>query len=143
VSLLRDAADDPDPWRGLCGFLERSLELQSENCALSDLVLNTPEGLGRVMQIRSRLMPLGTRLVERARESGRLRPDFAPQDLPMLQLMLRPLLYGARDVEPELWRRYLPILLQGLLADPAPPAPLEQPPLAFDQIDVVMSAAKR
>jgi AcrR family transcriptional regulator len=142
VALMHEAVADPDPWRGLTGFFERSLELQSKNSGLNELVLNNPEGFDRMGRIRSRLMPLGIQLVQRARASGQLRSDFEPQDLPIVQLMLRPLIDGAREIDPGLWRRYLQIFIQGLRADPQPPAPLSQPPLSHDDVDAVMSAAK-
>ena len=143
VGLMQSALADADPWRGLTGFLEDALALQASNCGLKDLILDRAEGSQRVGRIRARLAPLGARLVERAQDSGQLRADVEPQDLPMIQLMLRPLIDGARDLDPELWRRYLEILLQGLRADPGAPAPLRHPPLGFEALDTVMSAAKR
>ncbi|HWF55305.1 MAG TPA: TetR/AcrR family transcriptional regulator [Solirubrobacteraceae bacterium] len=142
VALMQAAIADPDPWHGLTGFLEGALELQSHDLALKDLVLDTPEGMKRVCRIRSRLMPLGIELVRRAHASGQLRADIGPTDIPMIQLMVMNVIDGAREVDPQLWRRYLQIVLQGLRADPGPPAPLEIPPLQHDAVDRVMSATK-
>src|SRR5437667_9910090 len=46
VGLMETAAADPDPWRGMTGFLEHALELQSPDFALKDLVLSSPAGFG-------------------------------------------------------------------------------------------------
>lgn len=60
----------------------------------------------------------------------------------MLQVMFGAAIDGARGIEPELWRRYLEIVVQGLRADPSPPEPLEVAPVAPEQVDAVMAAAK-
>src|SRR5581483_188404 len=50
--LMRTAAADPDPWRGLTGFLYGSLELQAHDRALSDLVLGAPLADERIAAMR-------------------------------------------------------------------------------------------
>jgi AcrR family transcriptional regulator len=142
VDLMQRALDDPDPWNGLVSFLEGALELQSRNFALKDLILGTSEGLDSICKLRDRLLPLGQRLIRRAQDAGELRPDFEPSDMPLIQLMVSAIIDGARDVDPELWRRFLQIVLQGLRANPTPPKPLPHPALPHDQIQTVMSRAK-
>ncbi len=140
VALTETALQDPDPWHGLTVFLEQALELQAQDRAFKELVLAAPEGLERIARIRERMLPLISELVSRARESGQLRPDVEWTDIPIMQLMLGTAIDCARDLAPELWRRYLQIILQGLRADPMPPAPLAVAPLASEQIDRAMSA---
>jgi AcrR family transcriptional regulator len=142
VGLMEDAAADPDPWRGLTGFLRRNLELQARDRAFREIIVGTPEGAQRVQQIRARMFPLGEQLVQRAKESGALRADFDASDIPMMFLMLTTVLDAAREVEPELWQRYLEVFIQGLRATPAPPEPLATPALEGDQVPCVMSAFK-
>src|SRR6266540_3571783 len=121
VGLMNAALDDPDPWQGFAGFLERALELQAADRGLRELVLGAPGGFERVAQLRAQLYPLGERLVQRAREAGQLHAECEAQDIAVLQLMLGLVIDVAQDVEPELWRRYLGIVFQGLRADPGPP----------------------
>ena len=142
VALMEDALKDPDPWRGLTGFLRRNLELQTRDRAFREIVMGTPEGAQRVGQIRERMFPLGGRLVQRAKDAGALRADFQQADFPILVLMLTAIVDAAREVEPELWRRYLEIVIQGLRADPTPPDPFSKPPLGRDQVPNVMAAFK-
>ncbi|MBV8997549.1 MAG: TetR/AcrR family transcriptional regulator [Solirubrobacterales bacterium] len=142
VALMEDALKDPDPWRGLTGFLRRNLELQTRDRAFREIVMGTPEGAQRVGQIRERMFPLGGRLVQRAKDAGALRADFQQADFPILVLMLTAIVDAAREVEPELWRRYLEIVIQGLRADPTPPDPFSNPPLDRDQVPNVMAAFK-
>jgi len=95
---------------------------------------------GRIARIRARILPLAVRLVQRARQSGQLRADITPTDMPLLQLMVGTVIDVARDDEPELWRRYLEIILQGLRAQPERPTPLQQSPLEIDQLPGVLRA---
>ena len=60
------------------------------------------------------MFPIVSKLVERAQADGSLRPDVATTDMPLLQLMLGSLSECTRDVDPEVWRRFLGILTDGL-----------------------------
>ena len=72
---------------------------------------------------------------QRAQADGSLRPDVAATDMPLLQLMLGSLSECTRDVEPEVWRRYLGIVTDGLRTrrdeptalPPLPELPAERP----------------
>jgi AcrR family transcriptional regulator len=142
VALMTTAAADPDPWHGLVTFLTSALQLQAADRGLKELITGMPDGLERVRRIRSRLAPPADELVSRAHAAGQLRQDIASQDLPIVQLMLTTVIDAARDVEPELWRRYLGIALRGVSAQPDAVAPLEPGPLALDDVDRVMSALR-
>jgi AcrR family transcriptional regulator len=142
VALVEDALADPDPWSGLTGFLRRNLEMQACDRAFRQIILGTPEGAERVGKIRDRMFPLAAQVVQRAKDAGSLREDFRPEDVPMLLLMLTTILDSARDVEPDLWRRYLDIVIQGLRAHPEPPELLTTPAPDPAQVPCVMSAFK-
>jgi AcrR family transcriptional regulator len=142
VGLMEEAVEDPDPWRGLTGFLRRNLELQARDRAFREIIVGTPEAAQRMQQVRARMFPLGAKLVQRAKEAGALRADFEPSDVPMMFLMLTTVLDAAREVHPELWRRYLEVFIQGLRAEPTPPETLATPPLEGPQVPSVMSAFK-
>jgi AcrR family transcriptional regulator len=142
VSLASRALDEPDPWHGLKTFLRRALELQATDRGVKDLITASTDGLDRVGQIRSRLMPIGLELIRRARETGQIRSDIDAPDLPVIQLMLSTLIDASRDVSPDLWRRYLGIITRGLSAHPELEPELGPSPLAPDQVDHVMSFLK-
>jgi AcrR family transcriptional regulator len=142
VSLARAALDDPDAWHGVKTFLHHALELQANDRGVKDLITASTDGLERVSQIRSRMMPMGLELIRRAQEAGQIREDLAAQDLPIVQLMLSTLIDASRDVSPDLWRRYLGIIIRGLSAHPDEEPGLSTPPLAPDEVDHVMSFLK-
>lgn len=139
--LLEEALEDPDPWRGLTRFHERALELQAHDRGLAQLVLGAPGAPERLAKIRTLLQPLAGELVERARAAGQLRADCEAEDFPIVQVMLSAVIDAGREVAPELWRRYLAIVLQGLRAKPAPPEPLPTPPVPPEQVDEVLAGA--
>jgi AcrR family transcriptional regulator len=140
VSMIEAALDDPDAWQGLTSFLETMIGIQASDRAMKELVFAPPGGLERVTRIRARILPLAIQLVQRAQESGQLRADVTPTDMPLLQLMVGTVIDVARDAEPELRRRYLEILLQGLRAAPERPEPLRQPPLGDDRLPELLGA---
>lgn len=112
-----------DPWTGFTGFVERVLELQAGNGALREVLVGTAQhGLARD-RMRNRIRPLIRELVLRAQADGSLRADFAPTDMPLVFMTAGRVLGAARDVAPDLWRRYLGFLFDGLRTEGATPLP--------------------
>ena len=140
VTAAEDGLADPDPWTGLSHFVERVLELQAENRALRELLAGTEHARIRE-QVRRRVRPLVRRLVERAREDGSLRADFTPEDMPLVFMTGGRVLEAAREVAPDLWRRYLGLLLDGLRAEGATPLP--RAPLTPSQMYRLLDRAQR
>lgn len=142
VGSLQEAIADPDPWHGMVGFLEHMGETQAHDRAMQQILSGTPDGLERIARIREQLLPLGEQLVRRAQDAGQLHEDIAPTDLPIIQLMLASVIDASRDVEPELWRRYLDLLIRGVAARPAAANPLRGEPPPPESVDAVMAARK-
>jgi AcrR family transcriptional regulator len=143
VAIATESLDDPDPWHGLVRGLERSLELQAADRGLHQLVQDSPQGLDRVTRIRSRLLPISVELLERAQATGAVRPDISPADIPVLQLMVGGVIDAGRDSQPELWRRYLQLVLRGIAAHPETLDELPGTPPTPDGLDLLLSRAPR
>lgn len=141
AAVLQEAVDDPDPWRGLTDFLERSLALQAQDRGLRELILGASDRSARLSRARARLYPVGVRLVERARGAGALRDDIGPQDIPLIQLMISSVIDVSHDISPELWRRYLALVLRGMRAEPTAPERLPAEPPPAERVDQMMGAA--
>ncbi len=139
--LLEAARAEPDPWRALTRFYERALELQAADRGLRELLLGAPGAPERLTKLSAELRPLAAELVERARAAGDLRADCEPEDLGVVHLMLSAVIDAGDNVAPELWRRYLAILLQGLKAKPEPPEALPVPPVSPTQMDELLVGA--
>ena len=140
VVLAEECLTDTDPWRGLVSFLARGLELQARDKGLKQLLLGTPEGCARVCCMRESILPLADALVVRARDAGVLRADIEPEDLPVIQWMLGAVLDHAGEQRPELWRRYLELVLRGLRADSPAPAPLPVAALSRAELDALIAS---
>jgi AcrR family transcriptional regulator len=115
-AYTRAALAEPDAWVGLTVALEKVCEVQALDRGLREVMLGTGRGPERQAQMHERVAPMLDQLVARAKEQGGLRPDIVAPDFPALQLML-----GAVTEhigEPELWRRYLALLIDGMRARP-------------------------
>jgi AcrR family transcriptional regulator len=121
VAIAERAAAHEDPWEGLVHWLEHIIELQAGNRGLKAIMTSSARGKERVAAGRAQIAPRIGPLVERARQAGVVRPDFAVSDLPMIAFMVTSAAEYTHDVDPELWRRYLAIALDGLRGDSALP----------------------
>jgi len=134
--LAREAAADPDPWHGLSTSLEKVCELQAFDRGLREVMLGTGRGPQRQQKVAERIKPAVDGLLERAKQQGSLRPDAEPFDLPMIQLMVAAV--SDRTGHPDLWRRYLHLLLDGLRAPAGARTALPAPHLGPDKLRQVV-----
>jgi len=79
--------------------------------------------------------PLIHQLIERARAEGSLRPDVTVEDLPPLLMMISELAHHSHQVRPDLYCRYLQLLIDGLRS--APTCGDLGRPLTRDDIDAL------
>ena len=128
VDLAEQAAGMSDSWQGFVSFLERATEMQVENVGLRDIILHSGYGRDRVSLARAKIIPPVTRLVERAQDEGYLRKDFLPTDIPVIELMVSSVALYTSSVAQDLWRRYLGIVLDGLLVNRVEPRELPPGP---------------
>lgn len=77
--------------------------------------------------------------MERAKEAGVVRDDVESSDIGMVVIMLCSIADLSADVSPGLWRRYVPLLLDGLRAG----TPLPVPALSDDEFYEAMSSHKQ
>jgi AcrR family transcriptional regulator len=140
MAALDDALADTDAWRGLSGFLERSMEMQAEDRGFKELLLQSVDGRERISRFRAHIRPLVTELVRRAHDAGELRADVVADDVLLVSLMTGAVVDFTFAVDPQLWRRALGLLLDGLRAEGASPLPVA--PLDADQVERAMAACR-
>jgi AcrR family transcriptional regulator len=133
VSAAERALAEEDAWAGFRGFLERVFALHVENRGLKDMIATRAHGQERAEAMRRRMRPLLRRLIERAQEQGALRPDFTAEDMPLVFWTVGRVIEATAAVAPDLWRRQLGLLLDGLRAEAA--SPLPHPPLTRVQLN--------
>lgn len=131
VGILEDALTVEDPWEGLCQFMRRDFELQSSDRGLREFMLGHASSTELRQRSGERIQPLVAELVERARATGRLRPDVGQGDIEIILGMVGGLMDASIHVDPDLWRRYLAMVLDGIQSgsrhDEIPGKPPDQP----------------
>jgi AcrR family transcriptional regulator len=132
---------DPDPWHGLVGYLERSLVLQLRDKGLAQIVSGDRISVEQHDWNREVMAPKNRALVTRAREAGVLREDVTGTDLTFIQVGLNAIMTRSRHAHPDLYRRYLYLMLDGLRAEPGSPTQLPVAALTSDQTHAVMAPA--
>ncbi len=127
----RAALERPDPWEALCELFVRTADRQAADYVVTEALASLSDH-PTVAAANERAGEAITELMERAKESGGMRPDFEPSDLQMFFAALG----AAQHTMPAgstAWKRLLGILLDGIRADAA--TPLTEPPLTPEDID--------
>ncbi len=110
-------------WDGLAWFLEEVLRRQCADRGLRDVAVGTPYDRDWVTAAKQRLGVAVGALLERAQRDGYLRTDVVVADVAVLEMMISSLGGAAVQVAPDLWRRYLALILDGLAAPGSEPLP--------------------
>lgn len=138
VAVLERAAECEDPIAGLRAAVLEICELRAHDLGIDPVLTGSRATFEAT---RKRIMPPTERIVERARASGRMRPEFATPDVGILLWLGGALHDYTSHVDGELWRRYVEALLDGLQASGEPRRALSvEAPDAAGMADVVHGA---
>jgi len=136
AEVARQAMENEDPWVGLTSFFEGILAVQAADRGLKEVMIghaDTPPGIDPG---HDQFAAITASLVARAQASGQLRVDLQPSDIALVQLMVGEIIDVTRDVDPQVWRRCLGLVLDGLRAQAASPLPV--PALKLSKVTDVM-----
>jgi AcrR family transcriptional regulator len=139
LAAAEEGSAAEDAWAGLVGFLERVLELQARNLPLRGVFLRHGDDAS-LAERRKRIQPALARLIETAREQGSVRDDFTLGDLSLALWSFAPIFEATSELAPEVWRRHLRILLDGMR--PAAATPQQVRPLAGKQLEAAIHALR-
>ncbi len=114
AAVADDAFEVADPWSGLVSFMERMAELMAGDLGLRQMLMFAAYGRDLVAIARQRNAPLVERLVQRAQAAGQLRADVRPTDIPFIVFMLTEATHLVNAANPDVWRRYLTLILDGM-----------------------------
>jgi AcrR family transcriptional regulator len=114
VGLAEAGLANPDSWEGLVGFLREAGSLLAADRGLREILMFANYGRDRVDRGKARMQPVVTALILRAQRDGKVRADLAPTDFPFIELMLSSAAEYASDVKPEIWLRYMTLIVDGL-----------------------------
>src|ERR1700760_4608292 len=139
--MAPEGLEKPDAWPPLGGYPERTLQI--EDRGLDQIMNDLTLGDTRINDVRVRIAPLVVQMVDRAKQQGFLRPDFAPTDVAFIQTALSAIMDSSRDLAPDLYLRYLTYLLDGLRAALPDRPPLPVPPLTSEITHAAMTRQRR
>jgi AcrR family transcriptional regulator len=114
AAVADEAFETPDPWSGLVCFMERMAEIMAGNLGLRQMLMFATYGQDLVAVARQRNAPLVHRLVEQAQAAGQLRTDLRQTDIPFIVFILTEAANLAQAANPDIWRRYLTLILDGM-----------------------------
>jgi AcrR family transcriptional regulator len=129
VELAKKALQIEHSWDAFAWFVEHVCELTATDRGLREMICSRAYGGYRVECVRLQLDPHISQIVARARDDGHLRPEVQSSDIPVVNLLAGTVSEYAGHVEPQLWRRYVALLLDGMRAYPG------QRPMVVDALD--------
>lgn len=141
VEQARAALAVADPWEGFAQMLEGMCRVLVQDQGIRDVLMHSGMGQTRVEAARSRFLPAAEAVVARAHAAGALRPDVGTVELPILLLMVETAGALTRTEEPDLWRRYLGLLMEGLRRRPDTTA-LPGEPLSVDRVSRAIDTSR-
>jgi AcrR family transcriptional regulator len=124
LAVVDDGLADPDPWHGFCRVVERIFELHARDRGFTAAFMSTFPHAMDFAALRVSSLESVAELARRAKDAGRLRPDFVLDDL-ILVLMANS---GIRAASPAARvaasRRFAALAIQAFQASPvASPLP--------------------
>lgn len=146
--LVIEANKDPDAWAGFVRFFEQSTQELVSDKGLRQFVAGgyteslgwsrgTPPDrlVGLIERTREAVGHHLVELVRRTKETGNLREDFEASDTMVLSLSVQATIdFGGRD-HPDLYRRTLGFILDGLRTSRTKPTELPVPALTNSEIE--------
>jgi AcrR family transcriptional regulator len=118
VAMIEEATGHEDAWQGLCFMLEQALERQASDRGLRDLLSADAGGRDFSRGLRDLVAPKVDAMIRRAQAAGHVRPDVGPADIAQLTVMVSATIDASTPDEPDLWRRYLVLGLEGFRCRP-------------------------
>ena len=143
VTVAEDACGAADPWKAVVSYLEYAAAAMAGDAGLRQLMMFGTYDRDQVCYASDRMRPVITRLVQRAQASGDLRGDFEATDVKMIAFMLASLAEYAAAVTPDVWRRYLAMLIDGLRPSRAAVSALPVPAPTVRELGDLMRAQPR
>ena len=138
--LARRALAEPDAWSGFTGYLEGLFDALSRDAGIRHAMTREYPDARLLTESCHRGFANTAALLDRARESGRLRADFAMPDLACLLWSMTRIIDTTADVAPNAWRRQLAFMLDGLRSEAAQRLPVE--PMTQDQVSEALMARR-
>jgi AcrR family transcriptional regulator len=126
TAIIADGLADPDPWRGLRTAIEQVCVMHAMDRGFTAAFVSAFPKAIDFAQERSRALRALSELIQRAKGTGGLRPDFVLDDLVMLIMANSGIRATSREAAAAASRRFAALVIQSISARPAvgplPPA---------------------
>jgi AcrR family transcriptional regulator len=139
--IVLDAAEDPDPWRGLCSVIEQITVLNAQNQGFTEAFLSEFPGALDFAAHRSDLLRAVSRIADRAMKAGALRADFVLDDFLLVLLAGRGIAAAPLHARSAAAKRLAALAIEGLRAAPSN-GPLPRAPRLARGVVGAAAAAK-
>ncbi|MFS8198172.1 TetR/AcrR family transcriptional regulator [Streptomyces sp. CWNU-52B] len=126
-AIVDEGCADPDPWHGFCLVIEKVCELHARDRGFTEAFMASFPGATDIASGRAYTVRAVAALAQRAKESGRLRPDFVLDDLILMLMANKGIHTTSTATQVTASRRFAGYVIQAFEARP-PHAPL--PPAA-------------
>jgi len=120
---VQTALEIDDPWLALVTLFEVIASHQAQDRGLGETFLGHDSSFGPHRDTAENILGVVSPLFERARKAGVLREGVTVTDILPIFAMLNAV-YRMSSTRPDLWRRYLALLLDGLRAGDRPALPV-------------------
>lgn len=120
------ALADPDPWNGFTGYIRTVCAMQATNRGFADVLTMTFPTAAHLEELRARAYHDFLELIDRAKATGHLRPDFTDQDMVILLMANAGVIAATAHAAPESSPRLVAYMIQAFTApqpDSLPPPP--------------------
>lgn len=136
---VRAALAEPDAWAGFARMMTEAVEMTACDRCIGQVA--RPELLAdeRMQALRGELLEGIEQVLARGRDAGVIRSDLVAEDIPVLTSAIGATMQRYSHAGPDLWRRYLGVVLDGLRAGGSP-APLQPGPPDQAVLDGMCSA---
>jgi AcrR family transcriptional regulator len=125
---VRAALDDPDPWDGLCSYIEAAAELQVHDRGIADLITMDVSTAPDIEALRTKAFTGLVEVIDRAKAAGVLRADAVSQDIVIVLQANAGVVTRAHPVAGPASRRLIHLLLDGLRAEAETPGAVAPSP---------------
>lgn len=146
--IVAESLAEPRGWDGLLHFMTSMLDSQGRDKALRDLMLSRQKHLDlcehdKEEVVRDTVEPAMYAMIDRAQADGDMRPDVVATDVGVLLISAVGVVDFTSQVDSQVWRRHLAVLIDGLRARPGGlTTPLAPEPLDDEQLDQCMAGWK-
>jgi AcrR family transcriptional regulator len=123
ADAVEEALADPDPWHGFRAYVERVCAMQAADRGFADVLTVTFPSAKALEADRDRAGNGFGELIARAKAAGRLRADFAHQDMVLVLMANAGVLNATSHAAQDTWRRLVGYLLQSFASEAAAPLP--------------------